>query len=159
VIEYRKATIDDIEELLQVRIDFLYDTKDITTDEEERIIRDAYADYLGEVLTNGSFVQWLAIENGKIIATSSVSFNRLPPRKLLPSGNTAYIANMYTSPAYRSQGIASGLLALSVEEAKINACDYVSLHATNMGRPVYEKFGFTDTKDEMIYRVINSRNV
>jgi GNAT superfamily N-acetyltransferase len=66
---------------------------------------------------------------------------------------------MYTSPAYRSQGIASGLLALSVEEAKINACDYVSLHATNMGRPVYEKFGFTDAKDEMIYRIVNSRNV
>ena len=48
-----------------------------------------------------------------------------------PSGNKAYIMNMYTNPKYRRKGIA------------------ISLEATDMGKPLYEKYGFKKMNNEM----------
>ena len=153
MIEYRKATIDDIETLLQIRIDFMRDVKSVTTDDDEKVMREANAEYLNETLPDGSFIQWLAADNGKIIATGSVSFYKLPPNRWRPNGKVAYIANMFTYPEYRKQGIATKLLSLSVEDAKSRGCKQVLLDATAMGKPLYEKFGFTDAKDYMVYRI------
>ena len=154
MIEYRKATLDDIELLINVRIDFLRDAGNITTNEEEKLMRKSNEEFLKEVLINGSYVQWLALESNKIVATSSVSFYKLPPHRLMPSGKTAYIANIYTYLEYRKQGIAYKLLSLSVEEAKNYGCDRVTLHATDMGKTIYEKFGFKSKNDEMVYPIL-----
>lgn len=66
-----------------------------------------------------------------------------------PSGNKAYIMNMYTHPDYRRKGIAYRTLELLVEDIKSREITSISLEATDMGRPLYEKFGFTKMKDEM----------
>ena len=154
MIEYRRAELNDMDELLRVRINFLYDAKNISAHDEEAAIRKANEEFLKEVLIDGSFMQWLAVEEGKIVATSSVSFYRLPPNRGLPTGKAAYIGNMYTYPEYRKKGIASKLLSLAVEEAKNYGCNKVLLNATDMGRPIYEKFGFTDSKDDMVYWIL-----
>ena len=57
--------------------------------------------------------------------------------------------NMYTNPAYRRKGIAYQTLNLLVADAKNKGIDAISLEATEMGRPLYEKFGFTGMNDEM----------
>ncbi len=150
MIEYQKASIDDTARLIDARMAFLRELKHITPD-EEKTMRPAYADFLREVLADGSFVQWLALDNGRIIGTGSVSFYRLPPNLGAPNGKTAYIANMYTDPAYRKQGIARKLFSLTVEEAKNRGCQKISLNATDMGRPLYTKLGFTDTVNEMVW--------
>ena len=66
-----------------------------------------------------------------------------------PSGNKAYIMNMYTNPEYRRQGIAFETLRLLVEDAKSRGVNAISLEATDMGRPLYEKYGFIKMNDEM----------
>lgn len=58
--------------------------------------------------------------------------------------------NMYTAPEYRRRGIASRTLDLLVKEAKAQGVDCITLEATQMGRPVYEKYGFVKMRDEMI---------
>ncbi|MDE7429809.1 MAG: GNAT family N-acetyltransferase, partial [Lachnospiraceae bacterium] len=59
------------------------------------------------------------------------------------------IMNMYTAPEYRRQGIARRTLDLLVAEAKERGVLPVSLEATEMGRPLYEKYGFSAMRDEM----------
>ncbi len=66
-----------------------------------------------------------------------------------PSGNKAYIMNMYTNPDYRRLGIATKTLELLVADAKEKGVSTISLEATDMGRPLYEKFGFVKMHDEM----------
>jgi GNAT superfamily N-acetyltransferase len=105
-------------------------------------------------LADGSFVSWIAIENGEIVATSGVSFYTLPPNKNSPNGKVAYISNMFTYPKYRKQGIASKLFDLTVNEAKENKCVKILLNATDMGRPIYEKYGFKDTKNDMVFYTV-----
>lgn len=57
--------------------------------------------------------------------------------------------NMHTSPEYRRQGIAFHTLDLLVEKAKQHGVSEVTLEATDMGRPLYEKYGFVKMEDEM----------
>ena len=68
-----------------------------------------------------------------------------------PSGCKAYIMNMYTKPEYRRKGIANNTLKLLVEDARSRGINEISLEATQMGRPLYEKFGFVKMNDEMEY--------
>ena len=56
---------------------------------------------------------------------------------------------MYTAPAYRRSGIAFHTLELLVQEAREKGITQIALEATSMGRPLYEKFGFVCSKDEM----------
>lgn len=57
--------------------------------------------------------------------------------------------NMYTDPDYRRKGIAYHMLELLIEEAEDKGIKCISLEATAMGRPLYERFGFVGMKDEM----------
>lgn len=103
--------------------------------------------------SDGSFVEWIAKNNDTIIATSSVSFYKLPPNAMRPTSKIAYIGNMFTIPEYRKLGIGTKLLALSVEEAKEKGCKEIRLDASDRGRSLYGKYGFKDSEDAMIYLI------
>ena len=57
--------------------------------------------------------------------------------------------NMYTHPDYRRMGIAYKTLDLLISDAKCKGITSISLEATAMGRPLYEKYGFVKMNDEM----------
>ena len=57
--------------------------------------------------------------------------------------------NMYTRPEYRRNGIAYKTLDLLIQECRASGIENISLEATSMGRPLYEKYGFVGMKDEM----------
>lgn len=107
--------------------------------------------YIREAMADGSFAAWVAEEQGRIIATSGICFYRIMPNYSNPTGSTAYIQNMYTLPEYRGRGLASNLFARLIEEARGRGCRKLSLHATETGRSVYARFGFTMTDHEMAY--------
>lgn len=146
---YRRASIEDIDELVRTRIvvlraaNKLSDEADMTTVEKE-----SYA-YYGRALVSGEHTAYLVYDDGKFIGAGGVSFYQVMPTYHNPSGKKAYIMNMYTAPEYRRQGIAYKTLGLLVEEAKERGVSQISLEATDMGRPVYEKFGFVGLEGEM----------
>ena len=57
--------------------------------------------------------------------------------------------NMYTDPEYRRKGIAYKTLDMLVQDSKTRGITSISLEATDMGRPLYEKYGFVKMNDEM----------
>jgi len=151
MIEYRKATVDNIDELVKVRLDFLLQVNSISTEEDKKALIEPTGEFLRAGLSDGSFIQWLATDGGKIIGTSSVSFYLLPPILRRLNGKSAYIANISTYPAYRKQGVGTKLLTLAIDEAKSAGCADIHLHATDMGRPLYEKHGFRPKDNAMGY--------
>lgn len=151
MIEYRKATIDEGYLLAKIRVDFLVEANNINSEDEKTLMLKNNIKFLSHSLADGSFASWVAVEDGDIIATSGVSFYTLPPNKKCPDGKVAYISNMFTYPKYRNQGIASKLFDLTIEEVKRHGCVKILLNATDMGRPIYEKFGFKNTKNDMVY--------
>ena len=151
MIEYRKATASEADALARIRMDFLREADNIQSDEMIETLHKNNSEYMAAYVADGSFVAWVAVENGEIIATSGVNFYTLPPNTSNPTGKTAYISNMFSYPQYRKKGVASKLFDLSVQEAKAKGITKILLDATAMGRPIYEKYGFVATDNEMIY--------
>ena len=150
MIEYRMATVEDADTLAVIRLDFFGEGRAFS-EEDKKVLLENNRSYLRESLTEGSFVAWIALSEGEIVATSGVNFFRQPPNPGCKNGQVANIANMFTYAPYRKQGIATKLFALCVEEAKKRGCGKVVLNASDMGRPLYEKYGFVDTKGDMVY--------
>lgn len=52
--------------------------------------------------------------------------------------------NMYTAPEYHRQGITFYTLDLLVKEARELGVSQIVLEAMDMGRPLYERYGFVE---------------
>lgn len=61
----------------------------------------------------------------------------------------ASIMNMYTTPEYRRQGIGLHTLDLLVKDANEQGGLQIALEATDMGRLLYERYGFVKMEDEI----------
>jgi GNAT superfamily N-acetyltransferase len=150
MIEYRLATEDDIDDLVSLRIIFLQEAEEIDSSKSTEELRKSLYDYFEDKLATGSFSSWLAVENGRIIATSGLSFHIVPPSFGNPSGEEAYLMNMYTLPKYRKKGIGGELLVKTLEGAKRRGIKKIRLHTTAIGKSLYEKRGFVNSNSEMI---------
>lgn len=152
MIEYRKATTEDVNSLARVRVDFLTEANQMT-EEEKEVLLTANLIYFKEAIADSSFIAWMAIDGAEIAGTSGITFYKVPPNASCPTGKTAYISNMFTYQRFRKQGIASQLFSLIVDEAKMYGYNKVLLNATDMGRPLYARYGFKDTAGDMIYYI------
>ena len=154
MIEYRKGETTELEALLKARMDFLHDGGNAGQGNEPKQLTEANKTWLKDGIADGSLVFMLALDGDNIAATGSLSFCTLPPNNKRPTGKAAYIGSMFTYPAYRGRGIATALFARVVDEARQKGCEQVILNATEMGRPIYAKYGFKPTGDEMVYYLV-----
>lgn len=154
MIVFRKANLHDAEELAKIRCQLLKEIADTSktklSQKELNDLKEANKSYFNSALKDDSFAAWLALHGDKIIATSGLSFSVVPPAFKF-DGKLAYIMNMFTFPEYRNQGIGTELLKRVVEEAKNRGYKIIKLNATEMGRPLYEKYEFKDSHGEMIF--------
>lgn len=148
-ITVRMATIEDIDILTETRITVLRAANKLADDVDMSEVRAESERYYREALADDTHYALLAFDEDKFVGAGAVSFFRVMPTYHNPSGKKAYIMNMYTAPEYRRQGIAYKVLLLLVGEAKKRGIKSISLEATEAGRPLYEKFGFVQMKDEM----------
>lgn len=149
---YRKATMEDINELVRLRMEFLNEVQDSDRQNDEQLAKQTF-EYLKINMQNDSFISWLALDDNKIVGTSGIYFYTVPPSYKNISGKTAYIMNMYTIPGYRSKGIANQLFNSVVKEARDRGCGKITLNATDMGRPLYLKNGFVDSHGDMVFNI------
>ena len=148
-IEYRKATINDLAVLTETRIEVLRVANRLKDNVDTSEVRRQSEEYYISALNNDTHVTYLVYDEEKIIGTGGISYFQVMPTYHNPTGRKAYIMNMYTNPEYRRKGIALKTLDLLVEDAKAKGITAISLEATDMGKPLYEKYGFVKMNDEM----------
>ncbi len=134
---YRKATEEDIESIIDMRINLLIEEAATTPTDIKTELKDYFTTEL-----NKTIVVMLAEENGNVVATSSVIFQQYPPSFSLKKGMRAYITNVYTMPEYRRKGISTILLDKLVEEVESQDINYIWLWSTKQGTHFYKKYGF-----------------
>ena len=147
--EYKKATIADIDELVKTRIIVLRAANKLSNDEDMSLVEKESYEYYKSALETGEHVAYLVYDNETFIGAGGVSFYKVMPTYHNPTGKKAYIMNMYTALEYRRQGIALHTLDLLVKDAKEQGVLQIALEATDMGRPLYERYGFVKMEDEM----------
>lgn len=148
-LTYKKATIDDLEILTSTRIEVLRSANKLTDDVDMSEVRKQSYEYYKKALTTGAHIAYLVFDEDIFVGAGGVSFYQVMPTYHNPSGNKAYIMNMYTNPEYRRQGIAYKTLDMLIDDIRKKGISAISLEATEMGRPLYEKYGFIKMNDEM----------
>ena len=148
-LNYKKATIADLEILTETRIEVLRAANKLSDDVDMREVKKQTLEYYKNALKDDTHSAYLVFDGETFVGAGAVSYFQVMPTFHNPTGKKAYIMNMYTKPSYRRQGIAFKILDLLVTEAKVKGITAISLEATQMGKPLYTKYGFVKMNDEM----------
>jgi ribosomal protein S18 acetylase RimI-like enzyme len=137
-----KAGLNDIEDLVQLRVDYLRMDKGKLSDEEEKAIRSQSKIYFAKHIHSGDFLAFIAQIDGKI---ASAAFLLVQDRPAIPpsmTGITGTLFNVITYPEYRKRGIASRIVQTIIREAEDMGLSSIDLSSTEEGKTLYEKIGF-----------------
>lgn len=149
MIEYIVASKDDIELLMQSRLEMLRVVNELPCDYEfSKELRDKSREYFNS--DNQTTV--LAVEEN-VIGCATICYIEIMPTFSHPSGKRAHLMNVYTNSEYRRQGIALQMLTILIKEAKEKGVTEISLEATELGKPLYKKCNFVEAGDYMVLRV------
>lgn len=147
MIAYQKLTQNELDRFIEMRIEQLREEGA----KEEIDLVPALKDYYQRHMADGTFISWIAADNGTIIGTSGISIVEKPPYFGCPSGRIGLLSSMFTDKAYRRMGIAKELLSRVVNEAKEQGCGTVQITASDMGVLLYSDFGFVKNGNFMQY--------
>lgn len=146
-MNFRLATLDDLEWIIDLRKQLLIEEGQIVSSNIDEELKN----FFEKQLTSHQYVQWLVEEVDHVIATGAIQFISFPPSYLNSTGIRGYILNMYTHPDYRGKGIAKQLLNETLKEAQSREVQHIFLISSEMGKPLYKKMGFKENDIYMEY--------
>jgi GNAT superfamily N-acetyltransferase len=104
--------------------------------------------WLQSKLAAGLYGGWIAETAGAPVGGLGLMEIDWPPHPLHPTQDRrGYILNVFVEPEHRGRGVAGELMRLAREEGRRRGLEMMVLHATAMGRPMYEKLGWTQTAE------------
>ena len=101
-----------------------------------------FARWVQPRLEQGVYLGWLVEHAGETVAGAGLILQDWPPGALDPRPLRGYLDNIYTHPDHRGRGLARVLVQGAVAEAQARDIRFVSLYASEAGRPLYEQLGF-----------------
>ena len=139
-MDFRRANKDDVEQFVATRIEFLTLIRTIGNADE---FRDSTLSYIKSHIEQDDLAIYLALDQGKIVASCMACLYQTPPLPSCLTGKTAELLNVYTQTDYRRKGIAERLVRMLLAELQERAVEKVMLDYTDDGLPLYQKLGFT----------------
>lgn len=143
----REATISDLDFILDSRRQMFLDMGSspaaITP-----LMMQIWREYFLTKLPSHDYFGWIVSvpqsekEARKDIAGGGLVIDNHPPSPKNPEGKIGYIMNVYVHPDYRHQGIARGIMCTILSWMQDHGIYYSSLHASEMGRTLYESLGY-----------------
>ena len=98
---------------------------------------------LVNLINNGIAKFQIAEENGKIIGLGGIFF----------FGDICFIGYMGVLPEVRRKGLGTTLFRNLIKIGKLRGCKTFMLYATELGEPIYHKFGFRSKYDTREYHL------
>jgi ribosomal protein S18 acetylase RimI-like enzyme len=114
-------------------------------------LAEPFAAWLAPRLADGRYFGWMIEEAGEAVAGIGMMEIEWPPHPSHPtSDRRGYILNLYVEPEHRRRGLAKTLMDAAMDEARARGLEYVILHATDQGRPLYASLGWSPTAEMAI---------
>ncbi|MGA7079011.1 MAG: GNAT family N-acetyltransferase [Terriglobales bacterium] len=146
-ITIREAEASEAAIILHHRRSMFRDMGDGTSDELDRMV-EVSRPWLARALADGSYHHWLALDaSGRVCGGGGVLLVPWPANPTDPCTERAVILNVYTEPEFRKRGIARQIMLTILAWTREHGLRSVNLHASDEGRPLYEKLGFAATNE------------
>jgi GNAT superfamily N-acetyltransferase len=145
-ITVRPATIADIPILVSYRR-AMFESMGIVDQNALSAMCAAMSRYLSQALPGGEYHGWVAEAGATVIASGGLVIHHLPPSPRNMDGREGYIMNIYTEPEWRRKGVATVIVSAILDYLRSLGVPVATLHATQDGRPVYERLGFEQTNE------------
>ena len=152
--QVREATVVDIPLLAGHRAAMFRDMGRLPSDSESALVH-ATADYLRDALPRGEYLAWVAQSSAPPappIGGAGVQLRPILPRPRLAGdgielGPEAIILNVYVERAWRRRGVGEALMQSVLTALAERKVRRIVLHASDEGRPLYERLGFVPTNE------------
>lgn len=146
-ITIRQATIADIPDLVRLRR-LMFESMGFDDPAQPDAADEAAAAYFCAEIPAGRFYGWLAIAStGEAVGSGGAVIDQHPPGPSNLSGKIGYLMNLVTVPSYRRRGIGRRVMQTILQWFAEQGIHRVTLHATDVGRPLYEELGFVDSNE------------
>ncbi len=110
------------------------------------------ARWISGVLGREILIPFIArAKGGRVAGSGCLLIKEDQPRPWSSQIYNPYLLSMYTEEEFRGMGVATEIVRHSIEWSKEHGYDRIVLHASRMGRSIYEKFGFEQTNEMRIW--------
>jgi len=146
-----RATLRDLETLITHRrgmwLDMGYKEKKegYKRENELKVADQVYRRWAKGRLKTGELIGFIVEANGKLAGSGCIWLRPRQPKPGNTKGVQPYLLSMYTEHAFRGKGVATKIVTEAVRWAKAKGFQQMTLHASDMGRSIYEKLGFKQT--------------
>lgn len=140
-MKFEKATIKDINMLIDLRLAYLQEDLGVIT--YKQLIQESLPGYYEKHL-NKDLMVYVARDDEDIIACAFLLIVEKPMSPSFITGKTGTVLNVYTKPEYRNKGYAKKLMTMMLEEATAQDVSVIELKSTEDGYLLYKSVGFED---------------
>lgn len=146
-IKYIKTSRDDIELLMNIRLEMLREVNSLANNYvyDEILVSESK-----RYFDSGEQSTIIALDGDEVIACASLSYIWIMPTFSHPTGKRAHLMNVYTRKKYRRKGISRHIIEMLIDEAREKGVTEISLDATESGRLLYERLGFEASSSGMV---------
>lgn len=145
MITYEKASPERVNDFIKLRIELLCGIYN----KSRSAFEGEFTRLSEEFFKHGDQTTVLAFDGEMAVGCATICFITVMPTVDHPSGKRAHIMNVYTNADYRRRGIARQMVTMLLDEARESGVSYVSLDATEQGKPLYKTLGFCDNTENM----------
>ena len=146
-IVIKQALIDDIDKLMEWRMEVLHYVFGIS--EDTQALYTANREYYKNSIPNRTHIAVFAKINQMAVGCGGLCLYQEMPSPDNPSGQCAYLMNIYARKEYRGQGVGKSIVDWLIDYAKRQGITKIYLETSECGRPLYESLGFRDMQDYM----------
>ena len=154
-IKAGRAGMDDIDDLVEMRLEYLHEDHGGFDDGEARAIRSALPGYFRAHLDRDLFA-YVVRDARRVASCALLLIVEKPMSPAFPNGKTGVVLNVYTRPECRRKGYARRVMEALLDEARAMEVSAIDLKATAEGRALYRSVGFSD--DGSKYRAMRWTN-
>ena len=152
---YTKATMEDIDQLTELRIAYLAEDHGELTEKDLEIIKRYLPDYFIRNLNKNIF-GYVARNEREIVACALLLVIEKPMSPAFITGKTGTVLNVYTKAECRHNGFARKVMNMLMEDVSDMGLSVVELKATEAGYQLYRSLGFRDATSK--YHQMNWSN-
>lgn len=144
----RLATLHDIDELVTMRWDFSGEESNSTDNFED--FHKVCSSFLVKAIESGDWYIWVAEIDNVIVSHMYLQLiHKVPRPGKSHDPYYGYVTNVYTRPAFRSQGIGTKIHTEMERWSKENNVEFLILWPSSESVQFYSKNGFSNSKEAM----------